>query len=221
MVHREGVKSRDGVEPVTAHNWTILLVGGPSATGKTTLAESLAVRFGLQHIDVDLIYMALRRAFPAHVAPIRLYEQDELYWARPVDELMEHHLEFRTWFCRALEVVVAQQYRRGRPTVIEGTWLSPQFAKQRVYDGFLVDGVHAVFLYEPEPYATERRRRQRANPWDRTFAPEVMRNIAVLRLHIGEEMTREAEAVGLPVLESQPLETLEARALAALGFHVT
>ena len=201
-------------------DWTILLIGGPSASGKTTLAESLAMRFGLQHIDIDLIYMTLRRAMPPDIAPIRLYEQNEEYWARPGDELIEDHLRFRVWFCRALEVVVAQQYRRGRPTVMEGTWLSPPFANQGVYDGFKVDRVRAIFLYEPAQHATEHRRRRRANPWDRTFAPSVMRNIAALRMRLGQDLKREAEAERLPVLVSRPMETLEARALAALGIDV-
>ena len=79
------------------------------------------------------------------------------------------------------------------------------------------DAVRGVFLYEPEHGAMEHRRRGRANPWDRAFSDDVMRNVAGMRHRHGIEMKRQAEALGLPVLESRPFETLEARALAALG----
>jgi hypothetical protein len=44
-----------------------------------------------------------------------------------------------------------------------------------------------------------------------------MRNVALMRYEHGLEMKRRAEALGLPVLESRPFETLESRALSALG----
>ena len=202
---------------MTRRDWTILLIGGGSATGKSTLAKALAAHFDLQYIDADLFYMVLRRSVPPKDAPLRLQQLDEAYWAGPIRDLLHDQDEARDFVCRSLEVVVAQQYRAAKPSVLEGSWLSPSFARQRTYDGFDTgDSLRSIFLHEPDSARIEERRRRRANPWDRRFDPAVMRNIEDLRRCIGANLKQEAEALGLPVLRSRPFNSLLDRALSAL-----
>ncbi len=107
------------------------------------------------------------------------------------------------------------------PAVIEGSWLLPSFALQRTYDGHDVgDNVRSIFLHEPSSFEIESRLRDRRD-WLDKLPPKSQRNHVAMQALYGEEIRREAEALGLPVLASRPLETLEARALAALGEAVS
>ena len=112
----------------------VLLIGGPSATGKSTLAEALARRYDARYLDSDLFYIAFRKVVPAESAPVGLHAQDEAFWARPPDELVRDYLALQAYMCQALEVVVAQHCRAGQRVVMEGAWLLPAFVKQGVYD---------------------------------------------------------------------------------------
>jgi 2-phosphoglycerate kinase len=84
----------------------ILLIGGPSATGKSTLAETLSRRFGLQHIDLDLFYLAFREVGPPESAPVLLHPQEEAFWAAPVNDLVRNYLELQEFLAPALEGVL-------------------------------------------------------------------------------------------------------------------
>jgi len=193
---------------------TVVMIGGPSATGKSTLAESLARRFGMAWIDLDVLYVAFREVVPREIAPPGLHAEEEGFWARPVGELVGHFVNLQEYMSPALERVVSTQVAKGKSLVIEGAWVLPGFAARREFNGFKAD-VRSIFLFEPDPLETERRRRERT--YHRMFAEDVRRNITAMRYEHGLAMKRRAEAVGLPVLEARPFETLEARALAALG----
>jgi 2-phosphoglycerate kinase len=198
----------------------VVMIGGPTATGKSTLGASLARRFDLNYIDLDVFYVAFREVVPREIAPPDLHEENEAYWARPVSELVGEYLRLQEYMCTAFESVVSTQVAKGRSLLLEGTWLTPQFAAAKAFRGVSAD-VRPLFLFESDRSEMERRRRQRAYPWMRTFADDVMRNVSAMRYEHGIEMKRRAGALGLPVLESRPFETLEQRALAALGLTNT
>jgi 2-phosphoglycerate kinase len=199
------------------HSPLLVLIGGPSATGKTTLAQALSRQFSLQHIDLDLFYLAFREVVPSESAPVLLHPQDEAFWAAPVNDLVRSYLELQEFLAPALESVLASLIARQRPALLEGTWLLPALAAAGCFkdDVDFVD-VRALFLFEPDALEMDRRRRARQDPWSRVFAEPVMQNIAAMRHAHGLELKRQAEALGLPALECRPFETLEERAIKAL-----
>jgi 2-phosphoglycerate kinase len=203
---------------VARGNWQILLIGGPSAAGKSTLARALAEHYGLVHLDADLFFLTLRRAFPRDIALPGLKQEDELFWSQPPDVLVEHYMRLSAFVCNALEAVIALQYRRHQPSVLEGGWLLPSFARQEVFDGVAMPSgaVRGLFLYEDDTEELERRRQARGDAWARTFKDEVMLNIREMRRRHGIVLKEQAQSLGEPTLASRPLETLFDRALAAL-----
>jgi 2-phosphoglycerate kinase len=204
---------------MTASDWSLLVIGGASSTGKSTLAQVLARRLYLHYIDADLTFLTLRKVVPADAAPMGLHvlDEDEAFWSQPPEQLVRHYFALDAFICNALEAVVAAQHMKQRRSVIEGTWLLPSFAVQSTYDGVNLAGqVRGLFLYEPDSDQLEARRRARADPRPLRFSEPVMRNLGTMRHRYGLEVKRRAEALNLPVLESRPFETLLDRSLAAL-----
>jgi 2-phosphoglycerate kinase len=136
----------------------VVVIGGPSATGKSTLAESVARQFGMRHVDLDLFYVAFREVVPREIAPPGLHPEEEAFWAKPVDELVSLYLRLQEYMSKALDSVVATQVAKGKSLVIEGTWVLPVFASTKAFSSNDTD-VRALFLFEPDQSEMERRRR--------------------------------------------------------------
>jgi 2-phosphoglycerate kinase len=204
--------------PMTRPDWRVLFIGGSSSTGKSTLALTLARRFDAHYFDADVLFVTLRNVLPPGAAPDGLHVQDEVFWSQPPDALIHLYLQLDTYICRVLETVVSFHHRKQRRLVLEGTWLLPAFTIQGTYDSLNLTGqTRCLFLYEPDADELEVRRLARADPWDRTFADDVMLNISTMRHRYGLVLKRQAEALNLPVLTSRPFGTLLDRALTALG----
>ncbi len=75
---------------MTQRDWTVLLIGGGSATGKTVLGEALARHFEARYIDLDLFWITLQRALPPEVEPrLHVFEQKSV-WEEAPAMLVEH-----------------------------------------------------------------------------------------------------------------------------------
>ena len=197
-------------------DWTILLIGGTSAAGKTTLAESLAARFQARYIDLDLFWIVLHRTVSPEVAPeLHLLDGDSV-WDEDPDKLVDKYWRVSAYVIRAVEPVIAHHHIIGRPVVLEGCWVLPAFAMQRTYAGVDTgDSVRALFLCEPELAAIETRIRARRRPGIERLPKTAQLNHLEMQRRYGLAIATQAEALGLPVLEARPFESLEARAIAA------
>jgi hypothetical protein len=89
----------------------------------------------LQHIDLDLFYLAFREVVPRESAPVLLHPQEEAFWATPVVDLVRCYLELQEFLAPALESVLASLIARQRRAVLEGTWLLPAFPARRTFKG--------------------------------------------------------------------------------------
>jgi hypothetical protein len=102
--------------------------------------------------------------------------------------------------------------------VIQADWVMPELAMKDTFDGLSVQGqVRALFVYEPDVSVLRQRLDGRPDTWW-SEVPEEEKAARTAMFHArGLEDKRKAEALGLPVVESLPFETLLDRALAALG----
>ena len=131
--------------------WKVLLIGGPSGTGKSRLSYPLAHRFGVPIVEVDDIVEAL----PAMTTP---EQQPALHhWLThpeaaelPADEILQLHLAVAEALSPALAAVVANHLMT-EPVIIEGDYLVPAFAALDSFRGVPANGqVASVFLHEPD-----------------------------------------------------------------------
>ena len=49
--------------------WTVLLIGGPAATRKTSVAKTIAARCGAEALQADDVWLALQRAIDPDTRP--------------------------------------------------------------------------------------------------------------------------------------------------------
>lgn len=134
--------------------WQVLLIGGPSAIGKTTIAAEVARRLGVPWLMVDDLRLALQRCG----LPIPDADVVETF-DRPGGLVA-----LGDAIAPAIEVVIENHVDQGIPIVIEGDGILPSLFDRtsvRVADRILVlkdgrlieEGPHDVLLRQNGEYA--------------------------------------------------------------------
>lgn len=159
--------------------------------------------------------MAIQRVQPLD-NDINLFHSDDV-WSLPADELLDRYLRVSAVVCRAMEAVVLHYASRGIAAVIEGCWLLPEFAGRSDYAGHVIQApVKALYLQEPSLEQLSRSLITREDGWHARQPKAVQDAHTQMQWQFGRAVSQRAGALGLPVLESRPFDTLLARALAAL-----
>jgi 2-phosphoglycerate kinase len=116
-------------------DWTVLLIGGASRIGKTTLSLELAKHFDVRAVEGDLFFWLLRANSTPEAEPdLHVFGQPGIWDTSP--EYLTSAL-----FSQARRVtpsasgVIARQARIGEPLIIEAIWVLPEFAAQATFDG--------------------------------------------------------------------------------------
>lgn len=197
---------------MTQRSWDVLLIGGASGVGKSSLAYPLAKRHGLPVLEVDDIVCAVKAMTTPEQHP------DLFFWETHPESptlapaaIMEQGLALAAALRPAVEAVIGNHLESRVPVVIEGDFLLPALAAQAVFAGVPAAGrVRALFVAEPliaqvidnyrarEPEEGEQRLRAQVSvAWDGWLRTEATRH-------------------GLPLLLARPWHDALARAEALL-----
>jgi 2-phosphoglycerate kinase len=130
----------------------LLLVGGASGSGKTSVSYRLAHHFGIGITEADDIYEAVMRMTTPQQQPV-LY-----YWHThpkahhlPAEEILKLHLASCRQLLPAFEAVIANHLETEIPLVLEGDYLLPALAAQATFHGIPNEGrVRGLFLHEED-----------------------------------------------------------------------
>jgi 2-phosphoglycerate kinase len=184
--------------------WFVLLIGGPSGIGKTTVAAQLARRLDVAWLMVDDLRLALMRSgLPIPEDP-HAEAFDPTAGSVAVGEAV----------APAIEVVIENHVDQRIPVVIEGDGILPSiFERESVRTRATGGRVRAVYLAEPDTDALYANLVARgADTWR-----DDLRWYARKSAAFGEWLTREARRRGLPVVPARPRGTLVDRIMAATG----
>jgi len=180
----------------------VLLLGGPSGVGKTTIAAALGRRLGWQWLMVDDLRLALMRS------GVAVSDTPEV---KPFDA-PGSLLAIAEAVAPAIEVVIENHVDQRYPVVIEGDGILPSLFERESVRVRAV-GIRAVFLYEPDEAALLANLETRgADAWRADLRAYARRSVA-----FGEWLGREAARRGLPTVTARPWDTLIDRILAASG----
>ncbi len=182
--------------------WQVLLVGGASAVGKTSVAYRLAARYSAGITEIDDLQVAVRAMTTAAGQPL-LHDKDA--WRRlSEDGRLARMLAVSQAQAPAIAAVVAQHIEARVPVVLEGDFLLPALAADLVSGG----GVRALFLDEGEEGQIARNLAAR----DGRAQPERAR----ASWRHGQWLRGECAALGLPVVAARPWADVLQRCVAAL-----
>jgi 2-phosphoglycerate kinase len=196
-------------------DWTVLLVGGPAAVGKTSAAKRIATVCGASLLQVDDVCLALQRAIdPADSPLLHTFASPEV-WGRPVAELVALRRELAALVSSSLEFVVANHLAHDDRVVVEGVWITPEFMSRTSYaESIAGDRRRAVVLFEDDSnrirasFSTRRGFEERpAGYRDARTALEV----AYARWLRTQALMRK-----VPIVEARPVGHLAERILAVL-----
>jgi 2-phosphoglycerate kinase len=191
----------------------VLLVGGTSGTGKTTLAKHLSTRLNAQVVDVDLhraslVPHATRENMPG------LHEKIELGEAildLPTANQLDLKLMMAREICRALEDRIRDQLTRNAKLIIEGDDVLPELT-----DRFPSTLLRAVIILPRSELEVARRETIR-NPPSSLSDPDRRQSRTRVTWSYAEWLRGEATRRDVPVLDAAPSGALIARAERALG----
>lgn len=190
---------------MTDRDWHVLLLGGPSGTGKSTLVAELARSYDVTTCQID----DLEAAVTALTTP---EQQPQLhYWnlhattrSWTAEEILDVTIATIDALAPAIRAVVSTHLDHGPPVILEGDYLLPALARE-------LSGpqVKAVFLYESEEQLL-------ANFSSRE--PETEEQVLRSRVSalFGDRILSEAAEHDIPAVPARPWATLADRVRAVL-----
>jgi 2-phosphoglycerate kinase len=116
-------------------DWQILMIGGGTGTGKTSLARQLGKRFEVPTLEGDVLRWVIESALLAVSDPDLHPFHDTGFWNLPVQDMLDRSLRQSKRVCLINEAVLARHHFTQRPLILEAVWLLPEFAAQRSFDG--------------------------------------------------------------------------------------
>lgn len=191
--------------------WLVLLLGGASGVGKTSVSYRLAhhYRVGLTEVDdfqVVLEAMTSPDRFPVlhfwrlhHDEALRMSEQERLEFMLSYDRVMDE----------ALTLVIANHLETRTPVLLEGDFILPSLAlKPRYGNEEAGRMVRSVFLYEDSEEQLRRNYAQREGEEQHERARGSWRHSQWLRT--------EGQRLGVPSVHARPWETVLERVIATV-----
>jgi 2-phosphoglycerate kinase len=192
--------------PEDERPWDVLLIGGPSGAGKTSVSYPLARRFGVALTEVDDMHItALSLTTPEQQPALHYWfthpEADEL----PPEKILELLLDVCRVLQPAVKAVIENHLEMEMPVVLEGDYILPEILAGDPWRG----RVRGVIVYEPDEDAIVRNLAARE-----PHAGEQTKRAHVSRLH-GEWLREECARYGVPAVPCRPWDSAVERVIAA------
>ncbi len=181
----------------------VLLIGGSSSVGKTTVARDIAARHGWSLVQTD-------RELP-DLAALHPLRGSTAIWDRPAEELCELLIMAASASVPHLTELVAQRQASGCGLIVEGERVHPELVHQ--LPG--CQSLAAVFVVEADASRIFQTLLLRSREFA-ALAAERQRTVADVNRRYGQWLERECATAGLPCVPSQPWSTLAVRLMAAV-----
>jgi 2-phosphoglycerate kinase len=206
----------------TSPPWKVLLIGGGSGVGKTTLAQKLAKHFDISLILADDVRLAIQQVTTqASLPDLHLFDNDQAAAALSAEQLCQGLITVAQAMSPALKMIAAHHVVVAGvgSIILEGDNVLPAMAAQHEFKelkhfwGLTTQNeIRSVFLYEPEEAALLQNMRDRGRGFA-DLSPDEQHRLAHASWLFGQWIYEEARRYDLPVVEVRPWDTLLERVL--------
>jgi len=183
-------------------NWTVLLIGGGSGLGKSSLARQLAERYQASKMEADDLRVALRTVATRETHPELFTFVDHQNYLEEFteEEFIKNHMATALTVYGALDPIITKHVEFGERAVFEGDSILPELLAKRNQEG-----IKAVYLYDDLEGIRER---QMARNRNKKRTPEKMETNARFSFAYNEILRAQAEELGFITIKVSPIETL-------------
>ena len=127
-------------------NWDILIIGGASGSGKTSISLPLARHYGVDLVRVDDFQMLLKAmTTPKTLPPLHYWDTHPNYRDEGVDAAVLRLIDVGLAMMPGLKAVVDDHMLENIPMVLEGDFILPEFCAS-----WGDKKVKSLFIHEPE-----------------------------------------------------------------------
>lgn len=199
--------------------WKVLVLLGPSGTGKSTAAADIARRSGTSWLQVDDLRLALQFSdvsLPSRTGDLYYFERTPGIWRRPVEELRRGFVNVAEVMAPAIRTVIHSHVVTDAPVVIEGDGILPALVEDPLLRPLVDEGViRFCCILTPGVDELLENLVGRGRGID-VDEPGKHRRQAAANHAFGLWLKREATRRGIPVVPSRPFTGLPDRILAAI-----
>lgn len=199
-------------------DWLVLLIGGHSAAGKTTVAERIGLSLGAPWMMVDDVRLAFQRAhviLPTGTEALYLDKQPH-FWRRAPREHCDALINVGSVMSAPLEAIVENHVDQEIPVVIEGDGILPSLlARPPMLER--AGWIRAAFIVEPDESALRAALVARGGSWVAGRTQAEIEVEANGKWMFGQWIAAEALRHNLAVVEPRPRNTLPERLIEAVG----
>lgn len=189
----------------------VILVGGTTGVGKSTVATALATRLGITRItSTDAIREVMRSVFSEELMPL-LYESSFTAWRRlsaplpaGADPVIVGFREQTQAVLVGIQAIIQRAAKEGVSIIIEGVHLVPSEVQRiKARRAFIVPFV--LHVADPELHRSHFYVRELETEGYRPFM-RYRENFEAIRA-IGEHLVDDARRLGMPVMMSHALDS--------------
>jgi 2-phosphoglycerate kinase len=199
--------------PTNRPDWQVLLLGGASGVGKTSVSYRLAHHFGIGLTEVDDFQIILEKlTTPEQMPLLHFWRTHRSEYSRWTEEAQLAHFirVCNEIFSPALAAVIANHLETNTPVVLEGDFILPALATLPEYEGIPANGrVKTLFIYEDDEAQITR------NFGTREGAEQARR--ARSSWLFSQWLRQECVRFAIPSIPARPWDTVFERALGAIG----
>lgn len=190
--------------------WQVLLLGGASGVGKTSVSYRLAQHYNVGLTEVDDFQVVLEHMTDPGRYPAFHYWRTHTEEASRMDAdaQLALFLRYASTLEEALALVIGNHLETRMPVILEGDFILPSLAVRDIYGEEPPDGqVRAIFLYEEEAQIARNYRQREGHE-----QPQRART----SWRVSEWLRAEAALLNLPAVPARPWETVLERIIKAV-----
>jgi 2-phosphoglycerate kinase len=190
--------------------WKILLIGGSSGVGKSTIARKFSEYYGIPLMEVDDIRIALQQIVKQEDHPdlfTFIKDEDHLdHYTTP--ELVEKLVAVGNVLTPVLRKIIKKHILYNEPMVMEGDSILPELVT-------LVSGpeVRSVFLYDDKEHIQVRTKRRGR---EGILSEKSLHKQATLSFSYGEYIKEQVQKKKFNLIKVSPIETVFERILTSI-----